>query len=132
MTGVCISWSDTNPLNEEGRAPSEITASKVRHKLPIMNLAAAKLWRLHRTWFVKQSLLWRADINIVFRYPNGTEQIESRCVVAKNKFEDIGHACDPVIEEAMRYGENFVRADMSVECLGAREPKESDWGDFEE
>lgn len=131
FTGVKVSWSDTNPLREETYDDNSITNTSVTHKQPMMNIAAAKLWRQHAAWIVKQPLLWRVDINLVFRYPNGTEQIEQRRIVERYKFEEIGHSCDPVIEEAMRYGEGFVRADFTVECLGTRERRESDFGDFE-
>ena len=123
VKGLSISWSDPNPLSET----KEIHNQEVSHADPVSRLLSWDIWCEHKEWLINSgALLWRININIVFEY-NGVTQHEERQVLRKGKLFDTGVACDLVIADAGRHGENAVNAIFKCECLGNRSPKVSDY-----
>lgn len=128
ITGIIISWTDPTPLV----ASDTITNEGVTHRRPVLRLQAGTIWSDYGKWITANPvLLWRIDITVVFRYPNGRDQFEERRVIARGRLHDIAHECQPVIEAAMRYGATPLETRFSVECLGDRSAVEADFGDYE-
>ena len=125
VKGLSISWTDPNPLGET----RTINDQEVSHSNSAMQLFSWDIWNAHKEWLINTGvLLWRVDITIVFEY-EGSTQYESRQIVHRGKLFDIGTACESVIADAGRHGENAVNAVFKCECLGNRNPKDSDYGE---
>lgn len=128
LTGLIIEWTDRDPQGDNEQIENE----NVTHTSPVLRLQADKVWHDYRDFIMhRQALLWRIDIDLVFRYPNGRDQIEQRRVIARETLHDIGHACEPYIDNAMKHGANLFEARFRVECLGARSATDADFGDFQ-
>ncbi len=128
MAGLLIEWTDPTPM-EPG---DTITRESVTHKSPVLNLQARKIWRQYGEWIITSPvLLWKVDITVVFRYPNGKDQLEKRRVIGRGRLNDIGDECLPALEKVMRYGATPLETQFMVECLGDRSAIEADFDDYE-
>lgn len=128
VQGLIISWTDPEPLTTHQRLANE----SISHKNAIKKLYAQQMWRKFGKWMVEEpALLWRVEFTVVFRYPNGVEQLEHRCVVHRAALQDISEACMPDIQAALKFGNNPLETRFVVECLGNRPPRESDYKDYE-
>lgn len=129
VKGLIIGWTDDTPLKDNDAIANE----HVSHKNPVIRPMAMSAWNTYGDWLTNVPiLLWRVDITIVFRYPNGREQHEHRRVVHRHRLHDIAEACEPAIESALKFGCNPIEIRFLVECLGDRAATEVDYDDFKE
>jgi len=128
INGLIIEWSDPDPLT----AHPNIQNQRVSHRTALLRPQSTHIWNTYGDWIThRQVFLWRIDITIVFQYTNGSEQHESRRVIAQHKLHDIASECEPIIKDALRHGENATNCHFKVECLGSRSATEKDFDDYE-
>lgn len=130
LDGFILSWSDPDPLSY---CPN-IQNGTVSHTRPLLKLQAKNVWLEFRDWIVHHAnLLWRVDITVVFDYPNGRTQNESRRAVARGKLWEIAEVCHEVIEDAIRHGnkEHIRETRFHVQCLGDRSARDADFIGYE-
>jgi len=128
IPGVKITWKDKHPLDMGGT----LYDVRIKHKNFLNLKLASDLWREHCTEMrAMAGLLWRVDLKAVFRYKTRLQE-EERRVVSNRALASIESDYQGVIEGALRYGANLEYVEFTVECLGRRSPKDSDYGDFVE
>ena len=115
--GLIISWSDSAPNCED----STITMGQVRHRNPVDNIIARDITRgSGKRIFHEMRFKWLIEITGVFLYPNGTEQRETRELMAVCNMVDINEASNEEYFDIRRCGSDdaYVTTEFTVECLG--------------
>jgi len=128
LTGLNIAWDDNNPLSEEPLILNQV----VTHSNSVYRHMAKSIWRAYKKQIIeKLVLLWRVDITVIFEYPDGTIQNEARRVVSRARLSDISDACEDLIRNLHKFGDNPQVTKFNCLCLGDRASTESDFGNFE-
>lgn len=118
VKGLVIAWSDTDPL----RDTTDIRNAKVTHRNPILRLTARKVFEDFGEWIMhRQSFRRLVCIDVIFFYPNGTEQCETRELEAMTTLGALNDHCLEQIRDALRHGaeEHFRHTRFTIECLGS-------------
>lgn len=116
VKGLIIEWEDKNPLRDT-KAPIDGT---VRHRNPVFKLCAQKVFRDYGEWITdRQPFHWLITITVVFKYPNGTEQLEERELEAFAKLADINDHSLSAIKDALRHGDRncYRTTRFQIECV---------------
>lgn len=124
IKGLIIEWEDKAPLFES----SEFIPGKVSHKNIIYKLCAGQVWNDYGDWITtRQPFRWLIEITVVFSYPNGQEQHETRELEAYAKLCDINDHSLEKIKDAMRHGNEkyYTTTLFRVVCLDTKPKVES-------
>lgn len=117
VKGLQISWTDRHPLTEQ----SEPIPGDASHRNPLLRTMAREIYLRHKDWITcGHQFHWLVRITVVFRYPNGHDQLEERELEARAKFTDLNDCAMEQIADALRYGaeEKYLITRFDVECLG--------------
>lgn len=118
VKGLIATWVDPDPMSSGGTRFSDMGVS---HRNPVWRLASETVLRNHGDWIIGGSpFRWLINLDVVFDYPNGIRQIETREVEAFARMEDLNPYCFDAIEDAIRHGDkSFYRhVKFTVECIG--------------
>lgn len=116
VRGLIIEWSDKHPLRETQAKIS----GKISHKNPLFKLCANKIFADYGDWITtQQPFHWLITITVVFIYPNGQEQHETRELEAFTKLTRINEHSLEAIQCAMRHGnmQHYSTTQFKIECL---------------
>lgn len=116
--GLVIGWEDKSPMSDS----QDIVAGEVTHRNPMMAPLAREMWYRLGEWVTHtQPFQWLVKIDVVFRYPNGRDQIETRELKARCVFCLLNEFALDEIQDAMRHGseEHYLTTRFRVELLGA-------------
>ena len=120
MRGLIIRWEDITPT---ALADRPTTMAKASHRNPVHNMQAQKIWdqgkhRAHK----KQRLLWLFKIGLVFRFPDGREEIENIDLRGMATIDELNDLVLQLLEEALeenkRDMQHYVTTKFDIECLG--------------
>jgi hypothetical protein len=117
VKGLKVWWEDKTPLDETTKPEK----GGVGHKNFALRPVANDIWRTVKHWAAeKKPLLWLIKITVVFRYPNGYEQGETREIKGRGTIDDLSDICIDEIKDAMRCGnmQHYVTTKFDIECLG--------------
>lgn len=122
VKGMIIEWDDKDPLRDN------ITNIKgrIRHRNPVFNLCVKDVYRDFGEWITtRQPFRWLVEITVVFNYPNGTQQNETRELEAYALLRDINEYCLDQIKDAMRHGneQHYTTTKFKVECIDTADRK---------
>lgn len=125
--GFVLTWTDYQPKAGE----SSIKDAKVTHKNPVLRSIANSVWAdYHEAFINRRALLWRTTLTAFFPYAKGEmERKEQVQVVERAVFHDIAVAMQPHLDALCDEGVNLDRVEFVVECLGDRQPRDSDYED---
>lgn len=116
VKGLIIEWEDTDPLTS---TQTRIDGT-VSHRNPVFKLCAQKVFRDYGEWITdRQPFHWLITITVVFKYPNGTEQLEERELEAFAKLADINDHSLSAIKDALRHGDKncYQTTRFKIECV---------------
>ena len=116
VKGLVISWKD----RAKDLDKSEIFDHSTNHKNPIYRLMSKDIFdRVHSLIVNKRRLFWKIEVDVVFDYPNGTQQrsggeFESWCC-----FSEIAPHCIEIHAEGLREGDDqyYQYTEFRAECL---------------
>lgn len=128
LKGFMLSWSDLTPPPAPQRTMSDWRPGHSNYVYKnvcgeIWNRSAADL-REHRR------MLWRLTVTAVGEL-KGTIHYETIQGTAFCALNELDESCEEMILEVTRPIESLTRCDFTVECLGHREPKDTDY-EFED
>ena len=118
VKGLIATWVDPDPFNSGGANFSQMAVS---HRNPVWKIAAEDVLRNHGDWIISGAQFkWLINLDVVFDYPNGVRQIETREVEAFARMEDLNPYCFDAIEDAIRHGDKscYKHVKFTVECVG--------------
>lgn len=117
VTGLIVSWSDTNPdMDTSGFMPGTVT-----HIKPLLRTLAPVLYAKNKQWIVEQeAFFWKVTMTAVFRYPNGSDQHETRELHAQIILADLSTVCEQQHQDMLRHGsgDHYSHTEFTVQCLG--------------
>ena len=118
VKGLIATWVDPDPFNSGGAKFEDMGVS---HRNPVYRLTAEKILHDFGDWIIAgTSFKWLINLDVVFDYPNGVRQIETREVEAFARMEDLNPYCFDAIEDALLHGDKgfYKHVKFTVECLG--------------
>jgi hypothetical protein len=116
VKGLVISWKD----RAKDLDNAEIFDHSTNHKNPIYRLMSKEIFdRVHSLIVNRRRLFWKIEVDVVFDYPNGTQQrsggeFESWCC-----FSEIAPHCIEIHAEGLREGDEqyYQYTEFRAECL---------------
>lgn len=117
VKGLILTWEDKDPRSTKG---CDVTAGIVTHTNPVLRLSARKIFTQNYLWLYTQvPLVWMVEITLVFKYPNSTEQRETREVEGCFVFRDIADFLLEQFNDALRYGneEHYQTTLYRIRCV---------------
>lgn len=117
MTGIRVEWECITEKD------GDIFDAKVTHKNKMIAITggASKIFRdLYDTINTVVTMRWLVTVNVIFDYPNGQRQTETREIEAHCFFNQLTSFVNEQLEDAKRHGDIncYAKTVYSVECLG--------------
>lgn len=123
VKGLIIEWEDTDPISHHRDGLSN---KKVTHKNPVFKMCAHKVMQDFQEFIThKQAFLWQLNITVVFDYPNGQTQLETRELEAFSQLSNINEHSLEAIKDAQRHGnmKYYRTTRFLIECLDTADKK---------
>lgn len=120
MRGITLRWEDITPTASTERTT---TLAKVGHRNPVHRVRAHRIWlegkdKAHK----QQRLLWVFKIGLVFRFPDGREEIENIDLRGMATIDELNDLVLELLEEALEENkkdmQHYVTTKFDIECLG--------------
>lgn len=116
VKGLVISWKD----RAKDLDKADIFDHSTNHKNPIYRLMSKDIFdKVHSLIVNKRRLFWKIEVDVVFDYPNGTQQrsggeFESWCC-----FSEIAPHCVEIHADGLREGDEqyYQYTEFRAECL---------------
>lgn len=118
VKGLIIAWEDKEPLRDTTAA----IAGRVTHRNPIYRLTARRIFRDFGDWITERApFRWLIKIDVVFDYPNGRRQFETRELEAVTTIANLNEHCLAQIQDAIKHGnaKHYTHTAFTIECLGS-------------
>ena len=116
VKGLVISWKDR--AKDLDRA--DVFDHKTTHKNPVYRLVSKDIFdRSHKMIVSGRRLFWHIEVEVVFNYPNGTQQrsggdFESWCM-----FGEVAPHCAEIHADGLREGNEkyYSHTEFTATCL---------------
>lgn len=123
--GFILTWVDPDPLVKN----NQIVDVRVSHKNPILRPTAQQAW-LHYGGSIRTNkhLLWKITVTAFYPYAKGTMEREEQIqIVERIMLDELAELIEPTLDALFEEGPNLDRVFFTVECLGARSKRPSDY-----
>tara|TARA_R110000751_G_scaffold99502_4_gene193043 strand:- start:240 stop:629 length:390 start_codon:yes stop_codon:yes gene_type:complete len=116
VKGLIINWKDRSKDLDK----ADIFDHNTSHKNPIYRLMAQEIFdRVHSLIVKKRRLFWHIEVDVVFVYPDGTEQRSSGEFESWCTFSEVAPHCVQIHQEGLREGneEHYKYTEFTATCL---------------
>ena len=116
VKGLIINWKDRSKDLDK----AEIFDHNTSHRNPIYRLMSKDIFdKVHSLIVNKRRLFWKIEVDVVFDYPNGTQQRSGGEFEAWCTFSEVAPACVQIHQEGLREGniEHYKYTEFTATCL---------------
>ena len=116
VKGLVINWKDRSKDLDK----ADIFDHNTNHKNPIYRLMSQEIFdRVHSLIVKKRRLFWKIEVDVVFVYPDNTEQRSSGEFESWCTFSEVAPHCIQIHQEGLREGneEHYKYTEFTATCL---------------